>query len=524
MRVYRLTSSMQLTNVKIVKKTTTRRISYLIPAAILLSGGISSCNKSTTPTDEVAVTISNVAVKNFNLKADTKVMANLDSVFFSINLESGVIFNADSLPKGTKISRLIPVITFANGLSKAEIVMSGGSEESKTVDYLKNPNDSIDFTRDVKLNVTAADGTNTYTYTIKVNVHKENPDSLIWDKLAVTNLPSRIANPVDQKTVERGDRVYTLIEESDGTYTWSSTESISESVWDKKEVNLPFAPAIKSLAATSDSFWMLDTDGLLYESADGLAWSSTGERWVTLIGSYLESVLGVKDAGGVMMHCHYPANPIIKDTEMAPDFPIYVRSELRTIETKWTEIPTALFVGGLTSAGVRSSHTWGFDGSTWTTIDSKPTPGLEGATLFKYTVYRKTSSAFKQVAYDAWVVLGGILDNGDYNRNLYISFDNGVSWRPGSSMMSLPDVFPKISEANAVVIDSQLDADLSDAWTVTPSPDPGKMMKISYVTDGTEIMWDCPYIYILGGEMPGGTFSNAIWRGVLARLVFTPII
>ena len=155
MRVYRLTSSMQLTNVKIVKKTTTRRISYLIPAAILLSGGISSCNKSTTPTDEVAVTISNVAVKNFNLKADTKVMANLDSVFFSINLESGVIFNADSLPKGTKISRLIPVITFANGLSKAEIVMSGGSEESKTVDYLKNPNDSIDFTRDVKLNVTA---------------------------------------------------------------------------------------------------------------------------------------------------------------------------------------------------------------------------------------------------------------------------------------------------------------------------------------------------------------------------------
>lgn len=101
-------------------------------------------------------------------------------------------------------------------------------------------------------------------------------------------------------------------------------------------------------------------------------------------------------------------------------------------------------------------------------------PGLEGATLFKYTVYRKTSSAFKQVAYDAWVVLGGILDNGDYNRNLYISFDNGVSWRPGSSMMSLPDVFPKISEANAVVIDSQLDADLSDAWTVTPSPDPAR--------------------------------------------------
>ena len=160
------------TNFIIVKKTLTRHIPNLVPALLLVMGGVSSCNKSTTSSDdEVSVTISNVAVRNFSLSSDSKVMAGLDTVFFSIDLKNGVIFNADSLPKGTDIKKLVPVITFSSSVSEAEIVMTGGSEDEKKVDYLENPSDSIDFTRDVNINVTAADGTNKYTYRLKFNVH-----------------------------------------------------------------------------------------------------------------------------------------------------------------------------------------------------------------------------------------------------------------------------------------------------------------------------------------------------------------
>ncbi|MDE6772923.1 MAG: hypothetical protein K2J49_10010, partial [Muribaculaceae bacterium] len=185
-----------------MKKSLFRRNTMLLPAFLAIMGVAASCNSKETSSDDVAVTISTVAIKNFNLKADTKVIDKLDSVFFSIDLDHGVIFNADSLPKGTSIDKLIPVITFSTGMSKAEIVMSGGSEEEKKVDYLENPNDTIDFTRDVTLNVTAADGVNNYTYRIKVNVHEQEPDSLMWDKMAVAKLPSRLPSPISQKSVE----------------------------------------------------------------------------------------------------------------------------------------------------------------------------------------------------------------------------------------------------------------------------------------------------------------------------------
>lgn len=505
-----------------MKKTLIRRLPLLVPALTLAMGGMSSCNSSTdTTTEEYAVTISNVAIKEFSLSSDSKVMSDLDSVFFSIDLGNGVIFNADSLPKGSDITKLVPVITFANTVSEADIVMSGGSVREGTVNYLENSTDSIDFSGDVKLNVTAADGTNKFTYTIKVNVHQMVPDSLMWDNLATTDLPSRLASPVRQKSVEKDGGVYTIIEESDGSYTWSSTASIADAGWTKNEIVFPFDPAVESLTVTPSSFWMLDDEGDLYCSADGFSWISTGERWVTLVGPYLDYVLGVKESDGVMMHCHYPQTSEIPDSEMNPEFPIYGRTELRTIESKWTEVPTALFVGGTTATGDVSDHTWAFDGNSWATIDSSSTAHLEGANLFRYTVYRETASAFRQIAYDAWIVYGGKKEDGTYNRNLYVSFDNGVTWRLASDSMSVPEEMPGMSEASLIVLDTTLEADIADAWKKIVT---ARATRSSYVLDGYDISWKCPYIYVIGGVLSSGKLSDSIWRGVLARHTFTPVI
>ncbi|MDE6768118.1 MAG: hypothetical protein K2J78_00160, partial [Muribaculaceae bacterium] len=72
-----------------MKKSLFKKSSLLIPAAIMLLGSATSCNEKSKDTDEIAVTVSTVAVKSFNLKADTKVLSDLDSVFFSIDLNNG---------------------------------------------------------------------------------------------------------------------------------------------------------------------------------------------------------------------------------------------------------------------------------------------------------------------------------------------------------------------------------------------------------------------------------------------------
>ena len=62
-----------------------------------------SCNSSDDNYNEYVASQS-VQVSGFRLASNDSVLANLDSVFFSIDLDRGLIYNADSLPVGTNVS------------------------------------------------------------------------------------------------------------------------------------------------------------------------------------------------------------------------------------------------------------------------------------------------------------------------------------------------------------------------------------------------------------------------------------
>ena len=171
----------------------------LAPALAGMALTLGACNseKSDEPAYEPALS---VAVHSFSISPNAKVMTNLDSVFFSIDLAHGVIFNADSLPRGTKIDKLVPKITFPSAVTKAEIEMTGGETRTGVVDYKKSPTDSIDFSGNVTLTLATEDGSLSRQYTIKVNVHKMVADSIMWDRSAVAPLPSASPAPRVQGT------------------------------------------------------------------------------------------------------------------------------------------------------------------------------------------------------------------------------------------------------------------------------------------------------------------------------------
>lgn len=80
----------------------------------------------------------------------TPVLAHLDTIFFTIDLNKGQIYNADSLPVGTDVSALIANISFDN-VAQAKIYMDKGDPaKNDTIDYIANPTDSIDFTSKVR--------------------------------------------------------------------------------------------------------------------------------------------------------------------------------------------------------------------------------------------------------------------------------------------------------------------------------------------------------------------------------------
>lgn len=496
-----------------MKISNTLRRAFGIFLTVATGLSIASCNKKSDET-EIYLTPSNVAVTSFVLNADDDVMENLDSVFFSIDLENGVIFNADSLPVDTKIDKLVATIKYSSYITKATIKMEEGQTRTGEINYIESPTDSIDFTGKVILTISTDNDELSHDYLIKVNVHKEKSDSLMWFNRDNERLPSRLDNPKNQKSLNFNGTVVSLIEENDGTYTFATSSDIYSKQWQKRAITFPFTPDVRSLFATATSLVILDTAGVMYESTDGQSWTATGETWSAMLGAYLDTVIGIKTEGGTRVYAQYPMKNLNVST-IDSDFPISGFSNFEILANKWTSSPVGFFVGGVCADGTLSNATWAFDGYNWIKLAEGGVPKIQGTSLIPYYGFRYTSSDWVQTEFPVWMVIGGTLDEDEQNSLVYISYDNGVTWSKGSESLQLPEEIPAMTGCDCLVVQRREQANFSDAW---------KTRSHNIEVDGDIIYWDCPYIYMMGGFSRSGNLYNTIWQGVLARLTFTPVI
>ena len=121
---------------------------YLLAAA-MIAMGVTACNSDSDETVDTGFTSDNIysatAITAFYIKANSKILNNLDSCYFTIDLVQSKIFNADSLPYGTDITKLVPNIS-TNGSSLIEISVKGSSVMNDTTfTYTTESTDSIDF-------------------------------------------------------------------------------------------------------------------------------------------------------------------------------------------------------------------------------------------------------------------------------------------------------------------------------------------------------------------------------------------
>lgn len=507
-------------------KRLTAPLAFIILATAILT--FTSCNSSSTPEDEPYIRGSELVVTNFYLKADNKVMRGLDSVYFAIDVNQSVVFNADSLPVGTPVNKLIPMLTVPSTVESVEIVEEDElTGESKVHNYRDNPGDSIDFTKKVTLRLATMNNSATNSFRLLVNVHKMNPDSLCFDMEARTALPSRLDNPSVQKTVNRDSTVYTFIREHDGSYTLSSTRKIETGAWTRRAVTPGFNPDVRSLTATDDAFFMLSTAGELYRSADGTAWqqvAGTG-KWKSIIGAFNNTVQGVREASGTLLHTQYPMGSY-SEKELEPGFPYQHTSGMSIYTTKWSSLPLGLVTGGYTGSGY-TGDTWAFDGTTWINISNEGLPPVCGGTMVPYYAYMRTSAMWLFNEYSVWLYIGGCNADGSPNRTIYISYDNGVNWQQAPQAMQLPADFPELYDVDHAVLDTPLEANFSpEAWrSVNGKRMAGGPRRLPYVINGYEISWNCPYIYLVGGRKSASEPLNPwIYRGVINRMSFKPLI
>lgn len=489
-----------------------------------------SCNSTDNNDSEPTTVSANTLVTSFYIQANDSVMTLLDSIPFSIDVNKRLIYNPDSLPKGTNITRLVPSITLASATSVGEISISGATTmRDTTFTYSASATDSIDFTGRVTLTVKAADGISTKEYLLQVNVHKLESDSLYWNKLSRRNLPGSLTDPESQKTVAANGTTYCLVAEN-GRYTISSSTDISTNNWNKQTVSLGFVPDVNSLTATDKALYMLSAHGSLYKSADwGLNWTSTGKRYYSLIAGYGNTLLGVAATDNGYFTTALTDGGDETLTPAAKDFPVKGFSQAIAYNSSWGTSEMLFMVGGEMADGNLTGATWGYDGKQWASIGNRQLPKLTGVTLVDYYYFQRTESGtYKQ--YPVVLAMGGRAADGKMSNKVYISYNNGLDWKLGDELLQLPDYMPDFYGAQAFVSTSTLEATTRAAsvwkaieprrlpvWLMIDEPQATRT--ISAVTT-----WDCPYIYVFGGYSAGGVLQNSIWKGVVNRLTFKPII
>ena len=493
---------------------TNRTTLYIILAVLVMLSSLpllSSCNKDDdNNTYSYSTSKQTTLIRAFALQADSKVLESLDSVKFTVDYDRGLIYNADSLPVGTDITKLKVVVEFLNTVNSAVFNISDATVQADTaINYTTSMTQTIDFTGKTILTVTSADGSQVKNYDVKVLVHQVEPNMLVWAQSWRRDLPGYDYDLQAFKAVEKGSLMYAL--------TWNGSQCAlltasepSQATWNKQMLSLPFTPRVKTLVATDESLYMLAMDGTLYTSTEGMEWTSCGVKWYSLLGAYSDRVLGIVSDGDDYIYDEFPRPEGYSTSVVDESFPVSHSSNMVVVQNDWSSAPQAMIVGGVASDGHVIKDTWGYDGHHWgkiNNIHSDALPCVADATLFSYYTFKSLSGVRRYAQQSTWYLMGGRKTDGSLNGDIYLSNTQGITWFKGDSTITQSDFMPKFYGAQAFVCEEMLQASRRMPSRVTAP-----------ITT-----WQCPFIYLYGGYNAEGVLLPNVWRGVYNRLTNDPV-
>lgn len=516
----------------------TRHFAAIALSSLTVAAALSACSDDSNSYDEPIdpgftseTMYSSTAITYFAIQPNTKILTGLDSVFFTIDQTHAEIFNADSLPKGTNVGRLLLDIGSETGSKLVLKYTDAVTNQEKEVDYSSSSSDSVNFFKPVTINVTSANAKYTRTYNVKVNVHQTEPDSLAWSEISYSTLPAP-AGSTASKTVVHNGRVYCFSMKG-SVLTVASTADPADGAaqWESSAVNCGFTPDVTTLAADDRTFYMLSSTGALYTSTDSRTWTSAGVTWHWIYGVSEGSAVGAVRNGSSYATAMYPAPAGFVSNPINDNMPVSGTSPAIAFTSEWSASPLLIMAGGRKADGSLSADVWGFDGTNWALFAKLPVRPAEGMMMCPYYTFDVNTTNWKVTRYNTLLLTGGRDANGDMLKTLYISRNNGVDWHTADELLQLPEDMPATAFASPVIWTSTLHArsiSADNSWHelplrrlpawYTPAVNPSLSRATTPITQ-----WECPYIYMYGGIDQNGDLSAQVWRGVINRLTFKPL-
>ena len=452
-------------------KSTLKKGLYLFSFSILVSL-MASCVGSNNY-DEIYST-TDAELLSFQLSSDS--VPGLVNVVFTINQEgsTGLIYNYDSMAYQTEIKDKV-IVTYTSGTGTNNNVLNITNSDSVWV----KSGDSIDISQPLTLKVYALNGTTVKLYNVQLNIHQIDPDSVQYHRIA-SEWP--FLETEDTKTVVFKNRflTYSRIDKQIQLYSSSDAENWTQGT----ASGLPDNAVIGGIQSSGDRLFAYTDDGELYVRND-----SVTDQWVEIdkpASVKVKSILGylnvdpkqpeglslVIETEGIytfaffegLMQWEYDS---ISPTPIPDDFPLYHFSNYN-YQLMYTARISVF--GGVSLSGVVQNSVWSTEnGRYWAKLSGSTRifPPLEGANIFRYNN-------------EFWLINGKLGD--DYNKDIYYSTDEGVTWQTRADKCQAPEDYPLRYDA-------------------------------SLVTDK-----DNKYFYIIGGKQ--ATVLPDVWKGFLNKMEF----
>ena len=250
-----------------------RNKSLLLLLALVLLASSCSEKDNVVSTSNDYCYISSVILGNVKRKVqNTNVTFSAVDYEMTINQRTNNIENRDSLPYGSQLSRVIATIHF-DGSTLAYREKGSNSEWTSY-----NATDSLDLTKPLELFLTSNDNQSSRIYTLKVNVHQQEGDSLFWKQC--DNNVAELTDMTDMKAFVLKDKLFVLGQKTSGITLAERSSTEAEGEWTETPVtDLPATTDIQTLRQYEDMLYLSTNDGNIFSSADAKGWRQEGSTY-----------------------------------------------------------------------------------------------------------------------------------------------------------------------------------------------------------------------------------------------------
>lgn len=436
------------------------------------------CNNSQ---EDNTIISSDARVSTFTFQEDTA-NSGLKAVIYKVEHrnDTGLISSVDSLPFGTRLDSVIPLVTYMATPGIVNFVLPDTTITSTGVDTM-NFNQ-----KPIYLHVTASDMKTEKWYLIDIAAHQEDPNLFVW-KCLTNNLfaPASIPN-CQTKAFRINDQLVVYVNTGLSTSIYISNNGEEWTRHAASVATLPVPCHVRDIVQHGNTLYYIDGT-FLYTSSDLLTWEKVDYAGATfkpinMLMSYnghawciLQDNVNEQLQLGIITDSIRPIKNIVDmDNGYLPaTFPI---NDFAALEfSTSSERPRAMIVGGRTLNGDIVKSRWNLEYTTY--FGESDTYRLKDFSIAQPTFESLTGVSIIQ--YEGKLMMFGGTDNDlTLRSDILYSDDEGMNWYlPDTASNQMPSSY--LSRSNQSVL-----------------------------VDNTS------NIYIIGGESHTRTFGD-VYRGFL---------